>query len=386
MRVSVKILILFTMIACVDRININIDPNTPFALVISGYITDQPGPYTILVQRGYDIESLGNRTPISIQSVVMSDDHGVSEELSEIRNGVYSTDSAGIRGIVGRAYKLRVELKTGRVYESVPDTLKAGGNVDSVYVHYTTDKDFSGGPDRYALDVLFNSSTESIESDYYYLWRFVGTYQVKTQPQFHRVQCAGVADDCPTPVNCGCPSPLPCSGYVFGKTIYDLVYVKPSTCSICWVNIFNSTPLVSDDKIADHGQFNAVNAAHIIVTQYMVMFKMHLEIQQMRVSRNAFLFWKAIKDQKLAIGSLFQPVTGKIPTNFVQVAGPSGMVEGTFFAAGINSKAIYVRPLDIPFLVLIPQDVSYPYPNKISQGSCLDFPYSTTKKPLFWKD
>jgi hypothetical protein len=98
------------------------------------------------------------------------------------------------------------------------------------------------------------------------------------------------------------------------------------------------------------------------------------------LSRSAFDFWKAVKDQKTAINSLFQPVTGKIKTNFVQVSGPPAGIDGLFFAAGIASKGIFIDRDDVR------QGVPIPDPGVPFAESCLKlFPYSTTEKPEFWE-
>ena len=382
-----SVIAILSSAACVDRINFDIGSGDTFPVVIDGFISDEPGPYIIRVSKAFDIESkFSIKTPISIKQLVLSDDQGVSEVLSEISNGVYKTDSTGIRGIVGRVYKLRVELLTGRVYESIPDTLQSAGTVDSVYFNFTQGKVKIDGTTSYGFDVFFNSSAGS-KSNNYFLWKFTGTYQVKTNPQFHRIACATIADDCPNAVaNCGCPQPLPCSGYIQVGSIYNLTYKSPCTCCSCWVKIYNSVPIISDRQFVEDGRFRDIKVHYAPLTPYTLMFKMHAEVKQLSLSHNAFSFWKAVKDQKEATNSLFQPVTGRISANFKQISGPPGPVEGIFFAAGVSSKAIYIVPNDVPFPGLIPQDKPFPYVNKIDFGSCLDFPNSTTKRPSFWVD
>ena len=64
---------------------------------------------------------------------MLSDDHGIREVLSEIDQGIYQTNPAGIRGIVGHVYTLQIELFDGRIYESKPDSLLSPGTLDSIY-------------------------------------------------------------------------------------------------------------------------------------------------------------------------------------------------------------------------------------------------------------
>jgi hypothetical protein len=102
--------------------------------------------------------------------------------------------------------------------------------------------------------------------------------------------------------------------------------------------------------------------------------------------RRAFLFWKGIEDQQNGVNSIFQPVTGKLPENFEVIGENPGPVYGLFYASGVKSKSTYIQRRDIPNENVIPQDVPYKYVNKVDFGSCLDFPYSTTIKPAYWKD
>jgi hypothetical protein len=82
---------------------------------------------------------------------------------------------------------------------------------------------------------------------------------------------------------------------------------------------------------------------------------------------------------------LFQPITGQVPTNFIQIAGTTAPVNGIFYAAGVATKGIYITRDDVPNQNLIPE-VNF---NIRGNGwfSCLElFPDATTTKPAFWVD
>ena len=53
--------------------------------------------------------------------------------LTELGNGEYSTSQDGLRGTVGRTYKLRVELKNGEIYESTPVLMQPKPVIDTIY-------------------------------------------------------------------------------------------------------------------------------------------------------------------------------------------------------------------------------------------------------------
>jgi hypothetical protein len=138
-------------------------------------------------------------------------------------------------------------------------------------------------------------------------------------------------------------------------------------------------PVVSDNEFIDGGKFTKLKSAYVPVTQWTFMYKVHAEVQQFTLSKQAFNFWKALIAQKKATNSLFQPVTGKVKGNIIQISGDPGQIEGLFYASSINKKSIFITRQDVPSESMIPpQDLPY-------KESCMKlFPYSTTDKPLYW--
>ena len=362
-----SILLILWCSACVDRININVGSSSVFPVVVNGFISDQPGPYQIQITKAFDIESkLSIKTPIQAKSVVLSDNIGTTEVLSAVSAGVYQTSPTGIRGTLGRVYKLKVELLDGRIYESTPDTLLVSGTVDSVYYNFKEEKTVDGAS-KYGFDVFFNS-TASPKSNYY-LWKFIGTYKYDTNPELYSEPCGEGR----------CPRPRPCSSYILDNG--QLRYIKNCSCCSCWSNLLNPDPIVSDNQFVQGGQFRGIRAMYVPLTQWTFMYKVHAQVNQMSLSRKAFTFWKGVKDQKSANASLFQPVTGKIPGNFAQISGTQAPIEGLFFATSISSRSVFINRSAVPNPSIIP-NVSLPFAD-----NCLSlFPNSTLVKPSYWTD
>jgi hypothetical protein len=363
-----SLILMLSTVACVDRIDIDTDIGENFPIAVEGFITDEPGPYKVELSKSFDMESKESmKAPISAKKVSILDDQGYSEDLVEISLGIYQTNPNGIRGEVGRAYKVRIQLLDGRIYESLPDTLKAYGSMDSVYHEFIQEKN-TQGLTNYGFNVYFDANAGS-QSAYNFLWKFKGTFQVDTNPELHKVPCGGEAR---------CPSPRPCSSYVVGLD-GNLEYVKPCECCTCWVDFFNDMPVISDNQFIDGGKFKKINATHIPVTQWTFMYKVHAEVKQYTLSNRAFNFWKAVVAQKTATTSLFQPVTGKVVGNIIQISGEPGAIEGLFYASSVSSKSVFITRQDVPDEGMIPaQDLPY-------EESCTKlFPYSTTEKPLYW--
>ena len=353
--------------ACVDRIDIDTDITGGFPIAVEGFITDEPGPYKVEITKSFDMESKESmKTPISAKKVSILDDMGYSEDLVEISQGIYQTNPNGIRGEAGRAYKVRIQLLDGRIYESIPDTLKSYGSMDSVYHEFVEEKNIDGVT-NYGFNVFFDANAGSQDA-FYFLWKFKGTFQIDTNPELHDVSCGEAR----------CPDPRPCSSYVIGDD-GRLEYVKECECCTCWVDFFNDMPVVSDNQFIGGGKFTKINATYVPVNQWTFMYKVHAEVKQFTLSRQAFNFWKALVAQKKATTSLFQPVTGKVKGNFIQISGDPGTMEGLFYASSVSSKSVFITRRDVPIESMIPpQDLPY-------KESCARlFPYSTTEKPIYW--
>jgi hypothetical protein len=78
---------------------------------------------------------------------------------------------------------------------------------------------------------------------------------------------------------------------------------------------------------------------------------------------------------------LFAPQSGKIPSNFTQVNGSLGSIEGLFYATSIKRRSIYITPNDVPNPSVIPE-VEILFTDTCEKL----FPGATTIKPDYWID
>jgi hypothetical protein len=393
-RPLISLCIVLIATGCIDRIDLPPGIATS-RVVIDGFISAEPGPYSIRVSESLNIQSAYEvARPITLKYLVLSDNLGNTDSLIEHKTGSFFTHDDGIRGTPGRAYKINFETADGRVYESIFDTLYlSSGSVDSVHHTFVQRTGVDSDP-TYGFDIHFDATDIELKGSLH-MWRMVSTYQVETLPKFHRIQCDNHGPDapvlveqlpieqqCPFPINCGCLLPEPCSGWTLEENKF--VYNKPCVCCTCWVTIYNKVPIIPDQKLFDT-RLSHVFADYIPLTYYNFMFKMHVQIDQFTLSHSAYLFYKAIVNQQSARGSLFQPITGKLPGNIVQVSGKPIPAEGIFFATSITSKSTFINRSDIPSFNYIPTIAPYPFANKVIINSCLEFPNSTTTKPLYWR-
>ena len=279
-----------------------------------------------------------------------------------------------------RVYKLRVELLDGKVYETIPDTLLAFGNLDSVYHSFRTVSEVNGSKE-YFVDIHFDAHSESSGS-YYFIWKFKGTFKVITSAELDKNEepCGDI--DC---IGCSiCNRVQKCSGIRNFGTPRDPIFrrIGPCQCCTCWYNIFNESPILSDYQILQSGKFTGVRAGVIRVDDWVLQHKIYADVDQFSLTRQAYTFYKAIKDQQEGSTSLFQPASGKITGNFIQQDGAKEPILGLFYATSIQTKTIVITKRDVP-----KDTYEFPHEDARAPSNCLKlYPNSTTEKPPFWVD
>lgn len=361
--------------ACVDRLSFDLTGSATIVPVVVGYISDQPGPYRVSVSESFDIElDPKSKKPLSVKSLTISDNTGLSEELTEVKQGIYETSPTGIRGVAGRIYMLRIELIDGKIYESITDTLLNSGVLDSIYFDFVSKPD-ANNSQTYGFDIFFNSSA-SVENNFRFLWKFTGTFQAETNPELSESGCYYEDGRC--------NFRPPCTGL---KNVAVPAYpprferIGSCECCTCWYDLTNNSVALNDDGLEAVGKFIGVKLYSLPLDAWIFSHKVHYKIEQFSITRQTFRFWKSIKDQQQAVNSIFQPINGKIPSNFMQRSGDAYPLAGIFYAASVSSKSSYIYRYDVPDERFIPTNKA------VIKSSCLDaFPNSTNIKPLFWED
>ncbi len=375
--------------SCIERVDFDIPDSYANDLVVDGQITNEPGPYVVNLKKVINVDAtspLG--IPVDAKRITIFDDIGTSEVLSYVKAGTYQTDPGGIRGEVGRTYHIRVEMRDGGVFESIPDKMDPVGAVDSIYYDFESYQS-NDGPTMHAYRMYIDAH-KAEGGNNYIRWKLNGTYVVETLPQYTH---------CLNPPCVWCPAA--CSGYLMvnnelkegyaiNPVTHEPEYVigLKCTCCRCWVTPPETKPRVNDLQLSN-GRFVRVDVGTIPVNFYTFFEKYRVQVIQMSLSRNAFDYWKAIESQKDATGSLFQPVTGEIPTNIDNSQTDRG-VQGIFYASAVTRKTIYLTKDLNNVSVRVPQDLCNGILRDGAVGlDCrIAFPgsHSTTEKPADWVD
>jgi hypothetical protein len=226
----------------------------------------------------------------------------------------------------------------------------------------------------------FTANSKGTPDNNRYMWSATTTFKAKTHPEYLQTGCFWLINKC--------NYVPPCSGYrnIGTQGQKDVVQLFPCECCTCWYNIYSASPVLSDDHLTNTGEYKGIEVGYLPVNGWTFMEKSRVEVAMKSLSKRTFKYFKSIRDQKRAINSLFQPVTGKIPLNFIQLEGEEQDVYGLFYATGIDKKNFYITRSQVPYNHLLLTSDEYTNLG-IGWVSCLDmFPNSTNVKPDFWED
>jgi hypothetical protein len=361
------IIVLLSLLACVDPIDFEVPPANE-QIVVEGQITDEPGPYAVKLSRALSVDG-ETRVPEAILNaqVTLFDDNGSSEALVEQGDGIYTTTGL-IQGEVGHRYHIRIETE-GKIFESEPDLMTPVGEVTSIRYEYearTKQLEYGEFPDdifNIYIDAEAGPLAENLVR-----WRFKGTYKVLTNPELHMTLA----------LEFWYPTPLPCSGHVI-LAVPGAPLVKQSecTCCTCWVNQNETAPQLSDMQLIDGSEFRNIKVGEVPINSATFFDRYLVEVEQISLSRTAFDFFRLIRAQKEGTMSLFQPPSAQIISN-VKAINNSIPVAGIFYASSVKLKTLYILPDAVP----------YPLPpiDFVTTECYSYYENASTEKPVQWKD
>jgi hypothetical protein len=245
-RIPIVIFLITLLVSqgCQKVINVDLNDAEP-KIVIEGLVTDKPGPYTVKISKSGSYFSDSILPVVSGASVVIADDAGIIDTLTEVTPGVYLTSLT--RGFPGRTYTLTV-ISEGQEYTGSSE-MSSHVRIDSLMLmraqsetHYLTgDAEdnleihcFFKDPDEknyYRIKIFEN---DSIDPQSYKLYDDQYTNGEETELRIeyasegntYRVQLLSI--DKPT--------------YDYYNALGDLLYINP---------LFGSTPANPDNNLSN---------------------------------------------------------------------------------------------------------------------------------------
>ncbi len=135
-----SLMVITLLSSCQKVIDIDLNSSSP-QIVIEGNVSDQPGPHYVKISKTANFSDANTFPVVAGALVKLADNTGITEILTEISPGTYST-SPTLQGIVGRTYTLTVNSE-GKEYVANA-TIPVPVNIDTL----TIDKGISFGGRR----------------------------------------------------------------------------------------------------------------------------------------------------------------------------------------------------------------------------------------------
>jgi hypothetical protein len=271
-------------------------------VVVEGMVTDLNESYTVKVSKSVPLGKKSEVKPFSGCIVSISDDLGNIFNLQENSPGIYHTNPAQFRGVIGRSYTLHVSASvSNRIfhYESSPEKLKAVPPIDSLFYEKTViapaTKDF---PMINGCQIYLNTH-DPTDSCKFYRWDFSETWEIRLH--------------------------------------------WPVDHQICWVT--ENSPLINlkntsgfAESTVRHFPINFVsNTTDRLVTKYSI------NVNQYSLNEDEFLYWEKIQNITQQVGGLYDIVPSSVQGNMQCIENPDESVLGYFSVSSRSSKRIFIK-------------------------------------------
>lgn len=362
----VILLVLVILDGCVDRLPLP-EVTTQQKVIVDAMVTEGAGPHFVKLHVTSPIgTNLENATPLTNATVMISDNVGNMETLTQTSAGVYQ--SRVITGIVGRSYKLTFITAQNKRYESPFEEMHPAGSMENLRFEYRPNSVITGDVTQDdAMAILVDSRGVDNERNFF-RWRWSGIYEVETYPHL-RTRVEAVMGGPPVVI----PDPLPCSGYIVNNN--QIQQVDECECCNCWVSEHSSQAIVSNNAFVSQTAFNNIETAELTITRARFFKKYYVEVEQLSLSESAYNFWRNVQLQANGSQNIFQPNIIRIRGNMTCVTDPTEEVAGVFSVSAITRIAGFIprNLIDRPVL----QD-------SVKADCRVAYDNSTNVKPPFW--
>jgi hypothetical protein len=343
---ALYILLSVFMSSCIDEVKLTQESLEP-KLIVDGSITNAKGPYQVTLSYSLPYTEVGITQSISGAKLTIIEEGGKSAILKETSTGFYQTDSADIRGQVGKSYYLKIRLGNGREYQSKPETILPSIPIDTFKVGFVPN---ILNPKPFTVSI---KTKDPVEKGNFYRWKWTHYDSISI-----------------------------CKTTYLRNDFGAFKYLYPC-CDKCWdiVRCQGCIDIGSDALI--NGKFIEPTIANLPFeskTPYFII------LEQYHISKEYYQFWKTVETQINNSGGIFDNAPAQVLGNLYNINDEKDQVLGYFSASGVTLKPVYV-PRD--FTGYAPRVTSeLPNTTVIYQTSCQVCGGSTRtkQKPLGWKD
>jgi Domain of unknown function (DUF4249) len=320
LRLSFPLLFLgliFVLSACVDSFT---DPALEKIkeqkLIVDGLITTDLERFKVTLSKSKAPLDRTSPDIIANANVIIIDNLQNQYELFHTIQGIYQTKTPQ-RAIIGRSYKVIVDLLNGNKYESSTELVKPVPQIDLVKDNFVEARDVNGLRTPY-FDVTAEFQDSPTKGDYY-RWDWVN-YQ-------YLVYCENALSN------------------GAGKTL-----TRTKCCEDCW----SIKKTYGEINLTDDYLFNGQKISQTIAkVPFISRRPYYMDIGLYSISGAAHQYWKTVKAQVKNVGGVFDNPPTTVKGNIRNIANPDEQVFGFFSASATVRKQIYVlrsKALSVPII------------------------------------
>lgn len=324
MKIKSLIVLLAVLIAgCKEEIPLS-SGNNESLLVVDGMITDEPGPYTVILSV---TSTLGEPDVIPMKgcTVTLSDNAGYTEMLVENADGVYLTHPEGVRGVPGMEYMLSIQTPDGRNYETPFQKMSPPVEIDSVYSELQTLEE-AGYPFGLPAFQFYTDSEDSSPAGNFFLWRITETFQYNMDFKLYAIYFNGeiLVNNIDT-----------ISGY-------DTLYT-------CWKTQDVKTFYTGKTTNLAASRITHQPLHHVDTRSKRLSIRYSMQLRQYCLGQDAYYYWESMKEQISGDNFLLAKQPYNPAGNVKNTDDPQETVLGYFTVASVTRKRIFMNRPAVPF-------------------------------------
>jgi hypothetical protein len=303
MRNIVFAIFFLSIVGCIDEIKFSSE-NYKSKLVIDGSITNVPGPYKVMIFASKEYTEDGATLPLSVAQVSIVELNGKAYNLEETDTGIYETDSAALRGQVGKSYYVKIKTLDGREYQSKPEKILPPVAIDTFKI------DFDNNFVELRPFTLSIISKDPFEKNNFYRWKWAHYDTVTSCRVIIPKQEGGGTTKVINPCCEKCWAYEPCKNCLF---IASDLYTNGKTIT------------------TEVGRFPFESRKPYFIV-----------LEQFSISPEYYQFWKVTQSQISSSGGIFDSAPAQVQGNLYNLKDSTDPILGYFSASGLTQKPIYV--------------------------------------------
>lgn len=287
-------------------------------LVVDGLITNDPAPYTVKLSISSTVKA-PRWIPLPGATVVIRNGEGEAEPLIETEEGVYKTSPDGMQGTIGKKYRIEIETRDGKTYQSPFEEIREPVGLDTIYaeIEYKPGEEFLH--DLEGLQFYLDTKTATTDSNYL-MWNLYATYKYRSDFKIR---------------------------YIFEGALE--FFPRPDSLQICWRTY--RIPQIFTSQTADLMEpvIHRYPLHYVDTEVRELYYRYSLLVEQLTLGRETWEFWNEVKEQNDAQGGLYTNQPFQIRGNIKNILDPEEPVLGRFTVAGLSKKRIFVSRPELQF-------------------------------------